>query len=49
MDPEAASLLESHLCRFDRAAFDAMGGAVRWLAEGEPSGFRPAVMSILIQ
>jgi hypothetical protein len=49
MDPEAASLLESHLCRFDRAAFDAMGDAVRWLAEGEPSSFRPSVMSILIQ
>ncbi len=49
MGPEAASLLASHLCRFDRAAFDAMGDAVRWLSQGEPAGFRPSVMSILIQ
>jgi hypothetical protein len=49
MGPEAASLLESHLCRFDRAAFDAMGDAIRWLSDGQPPGFRPSVMSILIQ
>jgi hypothetical protein len=49
MGPEAASLLESHLCRFDRAAFVAMGDAIRWLAHGRPSGFRPSVMSILLQ
>lgn len=49
MGPAAASMLESHLCRFDRAAFDAMGDAIRWLVDGRPSGFRPSVMSILIQ
>lgn len=46
--PETRALLDTYLCRFDRAAFDALGDAVRWLSAGRPADFHPCVISILI-